>query len=185
MPTTAKGGATYEDLCALPENVVGEIIHGDLTATPRPSARHGIAASVLGSEILGPFQLGKGGPGGWWIIDEPELHLSPHVLVPDIAGWRKERMPVPPEGHAIETVPDWICEVLSERTVQTDRIRKMPLYAELGVMHLWLVDPEARTLEVFRREESRWLLLSAHAGDERVRAEPFGEIELELALLWS
>ena len=124
MPDPAKSQTLWDQLRGLAENLVGEIIDGELVATPKPSPGHSMAASVLGEEILGPFQLGKGGgPGGWWILDEPELHLGEHVLVPDIAGWRKERLPNRPRENWISVPPDWICEVLSPGTVRTDRMR--------------------------------------------------------------
>jgi len=183
---TARKKATYEDLCALPETMVGEILNGELVATPRPSFRHGNAATQLGSELAGPFQSGKGGgPGGWWIIVEPEIHLGEHVLVPDLGGWRRERMPALPDTNWTDLPPDWVCEILSPRTVKLDRTVKMPLYSEHGVRHVWLLDPEHRTLEVFRLEGSKWMLLSTHAEEQRVRAEPFQEVELELGLLWA
>ena len=126
---------------------------------------------------------GDGGPGGWW-MDEPELHLGEDVLVPDLAGWRRERMPELPAAGYFEPPPDWVCEVISPSTARTDRVGKVPVYARAGVIHLWLIDPLARTLEVCRLEQGRWVLLATHADDERVRAEPFETVELELARLW-
>ena len=184
MPVPARKKARYEDLRALPDNMVGEIVEGELIATPRPSPRHGAAASALGGEIIGPFQFGRGGPGGWLIIHEPELHLDGHVLVPDLAGWRKERMPAPPEENWFSVAPDWVCEVLSPGTVQTDRLKKMPIYARYEIPYLWIIDPREKTLEVFRQQEESWYLLSVHGETEKVRAEPFQEIEIDLALLF-
>ncbi len=185
MPSVAGKQSTYRDLYDLPENVIGEIISGQVVATPRPGPRHAIAASALGSEICGPFQLGKGGPGGWWILDEPELHLDEHVIVPDLAGWRKERLPSPLlEESGFSVVPDWVCELVSPRTAKHDRIRKVPLYAHYRVQHLWLVDPTVKTFEAFKLQEGSWVLLASHAEDETIRAEPFVEIELDLSLLW-
>ena len=136
---------------------------------------------------MGPFHRGRGGPGGWVILDldEPELHLGPDVLVPDLAGWRRERMPTVPDVAAFELAPDWLCEVLSPSTVAVDRVRKMPVYAREGVTHVWLVDPLARTLEVFRREGPGDARVNAWADEDRVRAEPFDAIELELGILWA
>jgi Uma2 family endonuclease len=182
----AKKKATYEDLCTLPENMIGQIVNGELVATPRPSYKHGLSSSTLGGLILGPYQLGSGGgPGGWWIIDEPEVHLGGHVLVPDLAGWRKTRMPELPAGNWTELSPDWVCEVLSSSTVKLDRIEKMPIYAEFGVKHMWLVDPEHKTLEVYGLEKSNWLLVSTHAEGQKVRLEPFVEMALDLSFLWA
>jgi Uma2 family endonuclease len=143
-----------------------------------------VVASRLGGELSVRFDRGSGGPGGWLILDAPELHLSDDVLVPDIAGWRRERMPQPPRTAAFTQAPDWICEVLSSSTVALDRGVKLPVYAREGVRHVWFVDPEARTLEVFRLEGARYTLLVTHVGPARVRVEPFEAIELELAFLW-
>jgi Uma2 family endonuclease len=176
--------ATYADLEALPDNVVGELISGTLYASPRPAFPHAVAASRLGGELSGPFDRGRGGPGGWYILDEPELHFGEDVLVPDLAGWRKERMPQSPRTAATSLAPDWVCEVLSPSTAALDRAVKLPVYAREGVRHVWLLDPLARTLEHFRLEGERYLLLVTHSGPARVRVEPFDAIELELAWLW-
>jgi Uma2 family endonuclease len=133
----------------------------------------------------GPFDSGRNGPGGWLILDEPELHMHGHILVPDLAGWRRERMPKMPAAPFLELAPDWVCEVLSPSTEAEDRADKMPIYAHAGVSHAWLVDPIARTLEVFRREGERWSVLGTWRDEARVRAEPFEAFELELSALWS
>lgn len=176
--------ATYADLEALPANVVGELIAGELYASPRPAAPHTVAASRLGGELIGPFDRGRGGPGGWILLYEPELHLGEDVLVPDFCGWRRERMPQPPRTAAFTLAPDWVCEVLSPSTRALDRSVKLPVYAREGVRHVWLVDPEARTLEVFRLEGARYSLVVTHSGPVHVRAEPFEALELELPFLW-
>jgi len=175
---------TYEDLLALPENVIGEIIEGELVASPRPAAPHARASSRIGMNVGTPFDDGRGGPGGWWIIDEPELHLGHHVLVPDLAGWRRERMPVFPTGPFFIVAPDWVCEVISPSSQRIDRVRKLPIYLEHGVSWAWLVDPLARTLEVYQREGNRWTVLSVHEGDDVVRAAPFDEIEIAIEGWW-
>jgi Uma2 family endonuclease len=176
----------YAQLVALPEGRVGEIYNGRLIANPRPAGGHALAYSVLGADLLGPFQRGRGGPGGWWIIDEPELHLirDIEVLVPDIAGWRKERMPQLPRGHRFEVVPDWVCEILSPATQRRDRAEKMAIYARHGVGWLWLLDPNYRTLETYQLQDGRWLNLANYAGDDKVSAAPFDAIQLELGDLW-
>jgi Uma2 family endonuclease len=176
--------ATYDDLARLPPHVVGEIVGGELVVSPRPAAPHAHAASVLGMDLGSPFQRGRGGPGGWWILDEPELHFGANVLVPDLAGWRRERMPVVPDVPFFTLAPDWLCEVTSPSTASLDRVRKMPLYAEAGVTYVWLVDPRERLLEAYRREGTQWLRIAAHSDDERVRVEPFAAVELELSALW-
>ena len=176
--------ATYADLEALPENVVGELIEGVLYVSPRPAAPHTMAATQLASELVGPFNRGRGGPGGWIILFEPELHLGKDALVPDLAGWRQERMPEPLRTTAFTLAPDWVCEVLSPSTAALDRSVKLRVYAREGVQHVWLLDPELRTLEVFRLDKGRYTLLVTHTGKARVRAEPFEALELELVYLW-
>ncbi|GLI33526.1 Uma2 family endonuclease [Desulforhabdus amnigena] len=185
MSETALKKVTYEDLYSIPENAVGEIIDGELVVTPRPSRRHTFASSALDKEIGPPYQFGRGGgPGGWIIIIEPEISLGEDILVPDLAGWKKERFPYSEETNWISVPPDWVCEVLSPGTVRTDRTRKMPIYARHGVSHLWLMDPEAEMIEVFRLESGRWALLGVFAENDRMKAEPFEEIELALNDLW-
>jgi Uma2 family endonuclease len=176
--------ATYEDLAALPDTVVAEIVRGELHASPRPASPHAAAASVLGGRLVPPFHEGRGGPGGWWIVLEPELHLVADVLVPDWAGWRRRRMPTYPKCAFFTLAPDWICEILSPSTSRLDRAQKLTIYAREGVGHAWLVDPDAGTLEVLRLESGRWTILATHAGSEVVRAEPFADIEIELQALW-
>ncbi len=176
--------ATYADLEALPENVVGELIAGVLHASPRPGTPHAKATSEAFLDLGNPFQRGRGGPGGWWLLIEPELHLGADVVVPDIAGWRRERMPHLPNSPAIELPPDWICEAMSPSTARLDRREKMPLYARAGVRYLWLLDATIRTLEAYRLQEGRWLQLAIHAEKERARIEPFADVELDLAQWW-
>jgi Uma2 family endonuclease len=177
--------ATYADLLALPRNQTGELIRGVLYAHPRPAARHAVAASALGEELGPPFKRGRGGPGGWVILDEPELHLADNVIVPDLAGWRRERMPEVPDVAAFELAPDWVCEALSSSTAAIDRGEKIPLYAEERVGHVWLLDPIALTLEVLRLDGATYRLVATHHDDAKVRAEPFEAFELDLAILWA
>jgi Uma2 family endonuclease len=178
--------ATYEDVLNAPEHLVAEIIGGELSLQPRPAKPHAAAASALGEELGPPFKRGRGGPGGWIILDEPELHFGEDVLVPDLGGWRRERMPVMTTDEAYFTLrPDWVCEVLSPSTAALDRARKLPVYAREGVPHAWIVDPLARTLEVLRLVDTRWSIVAAYENDARVRAEPFEAFELELAVLWA
>lgn len=176
----------YDQLLALPENVAGEILNGELYAQPRPAGRHALVERGLGGNLIYPFDFGRGGPGGWWIIPEPEVHFvrDVEVAVPDLAGWRRERMPSVPEDHRFEVVPDWACEILSPSTIQKDRVVKLPLYARYGVAHVWLVDPLAQTLEAFELHEGRWLLIAALKDDDRVAVPPFDAAEFSLADLW-
>lgn len=185
MGDPAERKATYEDLLRVPPHRVAEILGGELIVSPRPAALHALAATRLVGPLDGGFGSGIGGPGGWIILLEPELHLDADVLVPDLAGWRRERMPELPDVAAFELAPDWICEVLSPSTGARDRADKLPIYAKNGVHHAWLVDPALRTLEVLRREGDKWLLLTTFRDEARCRAEPFDAIELELGLLWA
>jgi len=177
--------ATYEDLMNVPDTMVAEIVDDELHASPRPALRHANVTSSLGVMIGGPFHHGRGGPGGWWILDEPELHFGRNVLVPDLAGWRRTRLPRLPDAAYCSVFPDWVCEVLSPSTAALDRSKKLAIYAREQVGHAWLVDPAARTLEVLRLEAGRWTILVTHAGSDVVRAEPFIDVELELASLWA
>jgi Uma2 family endonuclease len=176
--------ATYADIEALPPNMVGEIIFGVLHAHPRPTPRHGVAASELQAELVLPFGRGRGGPGGWIFIVEPELHLGPHVVVPDIGGWRRERLTPFPETPYIETPPDWLCEVLSPSTQQIDRTDKLSVYASDGVDYCWYVDPIAKTLEVLALTGDKWLLAAAFKDDDPVCAPPFEAHSFALDVLW-
>ncbi len=179
-----KRPATYTDLEELPPNMVGEIIAGELYASPRPAVPHSRAYSRLGGVLMGPFDLGWNGPGGWLIFDEPELHLGEDVLVPDLVGWRRERLPEAPRTAALTLAPDWACEILSPSTEAHDRVVKLPLYAREGIRHVWLVDPDVRTLEVFRLADTNYTLLASYAEDALIRAEPFDALEFKLGILW-
>lgn len=176
----------YAELEALPENLTGEIINGQLYTQPRPTNPHALVSSGLGMDIGSAYHRGRGGPGGWWILDEPEIHFirDTEVLVPDLAGWRRERMPRLPTDHRIEVVPDWVCEILSPSTARKGRMTKMPVYARYGVAYLWLVDPLAQTLEAFALREGRWTVIGQFQEQEVVSVEPFRDIALELGALW-
>lgn len=180
--------ATYADIEALPPNLVGEIVFGVLHTHARPSPRHGVAAGELQLEIGNPFGRGRGGPGGWIFIVEPELHLGPHVVVPDIAGWRRERLMPFPDTAYIETPPDWLAEVLSPSTQAVDRTDKLAVYAEFGVKHCWYVDPIARTLEVLELTgeagSAKWLLAATFKDADPVTAPPFEVHTFSLDVLW-
>lgn len=177
--------ATYDDLVKVPDPLVAELIDGDVFTSPRPAFRHALVASALGM-ALGPLHgpPGATAPGGWWILDEPELHLGEDVLVPDQAAWRLERMRVVPDVRASSEAPDWVCEVVSPSTGYLDRTRKMPIYAREGVRNLWVIDPSPRTIEVYRLEDGRWTVAATHGGSVTVRAEPFDAIEIDLRRLW-
>ncbi len=178
----------YEAYLRVPSHLRAEIIHGTLYVLPRPAPRHANASSGLGAELHGAFQRARGGPGGWWILDEPELQLSPkEPVVPDLAGWRVERMPELPDTAHFTLAPDWVCEVLSRSTEKIDRDDKLPYYAEHRVGHVWLLDPIDKRLEVYVLDAatSRWREVRMYEGDVTVRAEPFDAIDLDLAALWS
>jgi len=182
-----KRKATYDDVLAAPEHKVAEILDGELFLSPRPALPHANASSVLGGDLSGAFHRPPGDParpGGWWILTEPELHFGADVVVPDIAGWRRERLPRIPNAPWIELAPDWLCETLSPSTARLDRTRKLAIYAREGVRHVWLVEPSTRTLEVLVPDGGRWVVAENHGGDDVVRATPFAAIDIELTRLW-
>lgn len=181
---TRKPPATYDDLVAVPEHLVAEIIDGELITSPRPRPRHAVATGALFAAIYDSFHRGQAGTGGWMILIEPEIHLHADVLVPDIAGWRRARMPRLPDEAWFPLAPDWICEVLSPSTAALDRSRKLPIYAREGVNHAWLVDPIARTAEVLRRDGPQWIIVGTFANADLLRAEPFEDASVDLRLLW-
>jgi hypothetical protein len=184
-PAEKRVRATYADYAALPDDQVAEIIDGELYVFPRPAPRHAKAASRVQSRIGGPFDLGDGGPGGWQILMEPELHLvREEPVIPDLAGWRLERMPELPKTTYFALAPDWVCEVVSPSTEAHDRERKLPLYGKHGVRHAWLLDPLRCTLEVFSLGKRRWGKPVIHRGDARVRVPPFEAIEIDLSIFW-
>jgi len=176
--------ATYEDLKKVPANRVAEILGGRLITHPRPAPKHAVASSSVGSKIAPPFHHGDGGPGGWWILDEPELHLGDHVLVPDLAGWRRENMPKIPETAWFETPPDWICEVISPSTARYDRLEKRDIYATFKVPYLWFIEPDNRTLEAFELQNEKWTLIATRANDDEIAIDPFAEVPFLLGALW-
>ena len=176
--------ASYQDVLDAPSHMVAEIVEGNLHTQPRPAFRHAIAGSSLGIEIGGPFQTGRGGPGGWRIVDEPELHFGEDVLVPDLAGWRRERMPEPPDEAYITLAPDWVCEILSPSTRKFDLEEKRPVYAREGAGYLWLVDPAARTSEAFALQDGAWTPTGSAREDEPVSFPPFEAVTFPLGALW-
>ena len=184
MSDALRRPATYADLEAVPAHMVAEILDGELVTHPRPSPPHAVAANALGAELTGPFQRGRSGPGGWVFMVEPELHLGPHVIVPDIAGWRVDRLPALPATAWIETVPDWVCEILSPSTARDDRGRKRRIYATYGLAFLWLLDPIGRELEAFELRDGKWTLLETFSGDVNVDEPPFEAAPFALASLW-
>ena len=193
LPKPHKRNATYQDVLDAPEHKVAELLDGDLYLFPRPAPMHAMAEAALTAELMTRFQFGRGGPGGWWILSEPELHFFRRtagkryrqICVPDLAGWRRERLPEIPEREAFFRVaPDWLCEVLSPGTHRIDRIKKLPIYAAVGVPWVWFVDPRDRRLDVHRRVGRTWELVATHRGNARVRVEPFADVILQLSRLW-
>ena len=180
----ARPRAGYRDVLDAPTHRVAEVVDGTLYTHPRPAAPHALATSSLGTDLSNPFQFGRGGPGGWWIIDEPELHLAEDILVPDLAGWRRDRMPDYPDTAYFTLAPDWVCEVLSTSTRRLDLHVKRPVYARENVRYLWLVDPIGRTLEAFDLREGQWVLLGSAKRDDPVCIPPFDAITFSLGDLW-
>jgi Uma2 family endonuclease len=186
MADPARRLATYEDVLRAPPHMVAEVIDGELHLSPRPAKPHAAAQTALGEELGPPFKRGRGGPGGWILLFEPELHLRADIIVPDMGGWRRERMPsIVADEPFFTLAPDWVAEVISPRTAKIDRTDKQRIYAREGVQWLWFIDPLQRTLEVQRLGEDGWIVRGAWRDDTRVRAEPFDAIELDLAILWA
>ncbi len=190
-PATAHRELTDEELyaqvVALPEHLVGEVIDGVLHTHARPAPKHAVAGTQAGGDLstsFGKRKPGAAGPGGWWILFEPELKLGRHVLVPDIAGWRRERMPQMPTTAQFHLAPDWICEVVSPDSARTDRMLKLPKYVEYGVAWAWLVDPGNQVVEVFQSDGGRWVLAGSFVGDDPARIPPFDAVELDLSSFW-
>ncbi len=176
--------ATYRDVLDAPPHRVAEVLAGTLHTHPRPAPRHAWASSILGMKIGPTFGFGNGGSGGWWIVFEPELHPGDDIVVPDLAGWRRETMPEYPDAAYFAIAPDWVCEVLSPSTRRLDHNEKRSLYAREGVSHLWFVDPDAKTLEAFALRDGRWVLLATLADDAPVSQPPFDAITFPLDALW-
>ncbi len=175
----------YEQLVALPETVVGEILAGRLIVSPRPTPRHLVCGSVLGGQLVDPFHRGARGPGGWWLLDEPELHLADDVVVPDMAGWRRSRMPTLPTRAWFCLAPDWVCEILSPSSEHTDRVIKRDLYGRAGVDWFWLIDPDRQSIEVLGRHDAAWATTCIVTGHTSHRLPPFDAIALDLGALWA
>src|SRR5258708_27650488 len=161
---------------------MGELVDGQLIVSPRPGPRHARAAGSLFAHLSRWFDDGDGGRGGWWIVFEPEIHLGADVLVPDIAGWRRERMPVWPSTAYFDLAPDWVCEVTSVSRPRFDQVKKLPKYARHGVPHAWIVDPAGESLEIYRLSNELYSLIGAHGGEEVVRPEPFDAVDLPLSI---
>jgi Uma2 family endonuclease len=184
MSEPARRRATYEDVLNAPEHQVAELIDGQLHLQPRPAPRHARSAGAISDQLGGPFDRGVGGPGGWIILIEPELHLGDNVLVPDVAGWRRSTLPELPDEAYFTVAPDWVAEVASPRTQRTDRTLKLPLYRDHKVSYLWLADPLSQLLEVFRLQADGYLLVAALGAEQQARIEPFDAIEFDISALW-
>lgn len=170
--------ATFADLANVPDTMVGQIIDGALVVHPWPALPHVQTTSNVGGDINGRFGRSRA-PGGWWIVDKPEVHLSADALVPDLAGWKRERLATLSQEAFLTIAPDWVLEVLSPSTASIDRVSKARIYAREGVRWLWFIDPIARTIEVNRLESGRWLQVAAFTAGEPLRAEPFDAEEFD------
>ena len=181
---TASTPATYQDVLNAPPHMVAEVIDGTLYTHPRPHPKHISTHSRLGMKIGPPFEFGDDGPGGWWILDEPELHLNQDIVVPDLAGWRRERMRELPNEAYFTLVPDWVCEVLSPSTRKIDLGAKRAIYAREGVKFIWFVDPVAQSLEAFQLLGARWVLIDKLFDNASVSLPPFEAVCFDLNDLW-
>lgn len=177
--------ATYDDVLASPPHVVAEVVFGVLYQSPRPALPHAAAASAVGAELTGPFWRGRGGPGGWILLDEPEIHLGEDIVVPDVGGWRRETLPELPEDPFLTVSPDWVCEVASPSTRALDRGQKLDVYQREGVSHVWIIEPLDRFLEVLKLDGPSYRIIHRVSGNAPVRLEPFDAIEFDLAALWA
>jgi Uma2 family endonuclease len=186
MAETARRLATWDDLARTPEDGrTYEVLNGELEASPRPTPAHNWAQSALSGEVHPPFGRGRGGPGGWWILVEPDVMLERHqIVVPDFAARRRDRLPDLAAQRPLAVVPDWMCEVVSPADPGRDRVRKSDLYLRTGVPHYWIVDPADRTLEAFESSEGRWVRLGAWTDGDTPRVPPFEAIELDVAGLF-
>ena len=180
-----KKRATYQDVLDAPEHVIAEIVDGKLVLSPRPRSTHARVAGALNQELGPRFDHGRGGPGGWILLPEPELHFGDDIVVPDLAGWRRERLPHVPDVPYFTLAPDWVCEILSPSTQKLDRTKKLSVYARAGILHAWLVHPIWRTVEVFRLHDHHWLTVAFFEADAHARIEPFDAVELDLATFWA
>ena len=185
-PEESPRRASYQDVLDTPEHLVAEIVDGVLHTHPRPAPLHAYAYATLGVRLGNLFGRGgdNGAIGGWLILLEPELHRDKDILVPDVAGWRRERMPAPPDTAYFTVAPDWVCEILSPSTRALDQGAKRDSYAREGIAHLWFVDPEAQTLEVFELREGHWTLLETATGEAEVSPPPFSAAPFNLGDLW-
>jgi Uma2 family endonuclease len=177
--------ATYSDLLGLPEDVRAEIIDGEIVTLPAPRPRHSKPQRALGHFVGGPFDDddGFGGPGGWWIFVEVDIALGNDVYRPDLSGWRRERLP-DPDVRPITITPDWVCEVVSASHQAADRVKKRRLYAEHGILHYWIVDPDARTLEAMTLEAKRWVETGSFGDGDVARIPPFEAVEIPIGRLF-
>ena len=187
MASPQRKPATYADLLALPEDARGEVLGGEIVASPAPLPRHSKVQRAVGRFLGGPFDDddGHGGPGGWWIFAEVDVALGPHDIVrPDLSGWRRERLPRPGNARPIDVVPDWVCEVVSPSTAARDRVTKRNLYPQRGIPFYWLIDPEARVLEALSLRDGVWVEVGVFDDTANARIAPFDAVELAVGRLF-
>lgn len=185
MADAAARAATFADLDSVPENLRGEVIDGEVVLSPRPLARGGRAQGGLFRFVGGPFDMDPDGPGGWWIVIEPEVEFSEHeVFIPDVVGWRRTTLPTLPKDRPIRVPPDWVCEVLSPSTERYDRIHKADVYLASGVSHYWMLDVEREVLEAYEAGAGRWSRLGAWTRGDRPRIPPFEAVEIPVGALF-
>ena len=177
--------ATAADLAALPGDPRAEVIGGEITEKASPSAEHGDAQLALGAMLRDGFHRPAGGGplGGWWLMAEVEIELERHeVYLPDLVGWRRDRVPVRPSGRPVRDRPDWVCEILSPSNADRDLVDKLRTYKQNRIPHYWLVDPMARTLLVYRWTDGGYLAVCTARLGETVHAEPFEAVALSLGV---
>jgi Uma2 family endonuclease len=185
-PNTARKLATIDDLLALPEDARAELIDGVIVPKEAARTRHNYSQAALIEELRGPFQRGRGGPGGWWILPEQMVRISEHRSArADLAGWRHERLASPPwDDRVIDVAPDWVCEILSPSNEGHDRITKADYYTTIGVPYYWLVNPSERILEAYELRDRLWVRTGAYGDTAVARIAPFEAIELDVGALF-
>lgn len=184
MSDTAHRLATFADMATLEaEGRCIELVGGGIVDKASPSAAHADAQGALAALLRPRFhrQDGDEPPGGWWILPEVDIAFGLHdVLRPDVAGWRRARVPVRPSSYPVDVSPDWVCEVLSPSTAHRDLGVKREIYHRHEVAHYWVVDVEKQILLVYRREPAGYTLVLSAGPGERVRAEPFDACSLDM-----
>lgn len=178
----------WEQFEGWPEEPSTEAAAPPSVPEPQMSLSRVLATSILGGLLVGPFQLGLGGPGGWLILDKPEIHFDEDVLIPDLAAWSAGRAPRPTEELYTTIIPDWVCEIDTACTEGRSFSQRMNAYARAGVRFMWLLDSDLKNIDLLTlNSQSQWALNGAYSismGHRRIRGAPFDSIEIDIATLF-